>query len=314
MNAVAEYTVTHPETAWIALAVPLWLTMGTILLFALLLRGKLRASVRIFLEQRAAKGRNTLIEAALLWTPPIVSEQRLLAFCLIAILIVLVVLSKVILWFVALLLAGPATALLTWLLLWMQEQRYVSALDRALPAAVGRLGAQLRSGSGIQPALEKVVADMAESPLKAEWTYIIAHFGTPLDGGMLATPQQVVAALLAQTPSRRHAALLGHMEVALGQTHDVLIRRIQAAYTALHAAEQRRSQASTELSQMRYSGIAIGLAGVGMAAYLALTQWQRFTLAYQGPLGLAVGIVVGSVLIAPFIGGFLLSRADDLDY
>jgi hypothetical protein len=51
-----------------------------------------------------------------------------------------------------------------------------------------------------------------------------------------------------------------------------------------------------------------------MAAYLALTQWKRFTLAYQGPLGLAVGIVVGTVLIAPFIGGFLLSRADDLDY
>jgi hypothetical protein len=94
----------------------------------------------------------------------------------------------------------------------------------------------------------------------------------------------------------------------------VLIKRVQAAYTALHAAEQRRSQASTELSQMRYSGIAIGLAGIGMAAYLALTQWKRFTLAYQGPLGLVVGIVVGAVLIAPFIGGFLLSRADELDY
>jgi len=129
-----------------------------------------------------------------------------------------------------------------------------------------------------------------------------------------ARKQFVVAALLAQTPSRRHAALLGHMEVALAQTHDVLIKRVQAAYTALHAAEQRRSQASTELSQMRYSGFAIGLAGTGMAAYLALTQWQRFTLAYQGPIGLVAGVIVGSVLIAPFIRGFLLSRADDLDY
>ena len=314
MNTVAEYPVTHPETAWIALAVPLWLAMGTILLFTLLLRGKLRASLRIFLEQRAAKGRNTLIEASLLWTPPIMSEQRLLMFCLIAVLIVLVILSKLIPLFIALLLAGPATALLTWLLLWMQEQRYVTALDRALPAAVGRLGAQLRSGSGIQPALEKVVIDLPEGPLKSEWAYIIRHFGTPIDGGALATPQQVVAALLAQTPSRRHAALLSHMEVALTQTHDVLIKRVQAAYTALHAAEQRRSQASTELSQMRYSGFAIGLAGTGMAAYLALTQWQRFTLAYQGPIGLVAGVIVGSVLIAPFVGGFLLSRADDLDY
>ena len=309
--------ITHPETAWIASAVPLLLAVATILLFTLLLRGKLRAALHTYLAQRAAKGVGgaaAVVQAALLWTPPITTEGRLLAFCLTAILSVLIVLHQIVPIFLALILAGPATALLIWLLLWMQEQRYVAALDRALPAAVGRLGAQLRSGSGIQPALEKVVSDMAESPLKAEWTYIIAHFGTPLDGGMLATPQQVVAALLAQTPSRRHAALLGHMEVALGQTHDVLIRRMQAAYTALHAAEQRRSQASTELSQMRYSGIAIGLAGVGMAAYLALTQWKRFTLAYQGPLGLAVGMVVGSVLIAPFIGGYLLSRSDDLDY
>ena len=313
-TTLTDSPFTHPETAWIATAVPLWLAMGTILLFALLLRGKLRVSLRLFLERRAARGCSSVIEAALIWTPPIISEQRLLMFCLVAVLTVLVILSKVTPLFVALLLSGPATALLIWLLLWMQEQRYVAALDRALPAAVGRLGAQLRSGSGIQPALEKVVVDMPESPLKAEWIYIIAHFGTPLDGGMLATPQQVIAALLAQTPSRRHAALLGHMEVALGQTHDVLIRRMQAAYTALHAAEQRRSQASTELSQMRYSGIAIGLAGISMAAYLALTQWKRFTLAYQGPLGLVVGMVVGAVLIAPFIGGFLLARAEDLDY
>src|SRR5581483_11236252 len=212
--------------------------------------------------------------------------------------------------FIALLLSGPATAFLLWLLLWIRAQQYMTALDRALPAAVGRLGTQLRSGSGIQPALEKVVADLPNGPLKAEWAYIIAHFGAPLPGGSLATPQQVVAALAAQTPSPRHARLLGHMEVALGQTHDVLIKRVQAAYSALHAAEQRRSSAATELAQMRYSGIAIGLAGVGMATYLALTQWARFTLAYQGPIGLVAGVIVGTVLVMPFIGGFLLARTD----
>jgi hypothetical protein len=89
---------------------------------------------------------------------------------------------------------------------------------------------------------------------------------------------------------------------------------VQAAYTALHAAEQRRSQASTELSQMRYSGMAIGGAGLFMASYLALTQWERFVAAYTGPLGIVAGPIVGLVLLAPFVGGFLLSRADDLDY
>jgi hypothetical protein len=51
-----------------------------------------------------------------------------------------------------------------------------------------------------------------------------------------------------------------------------------------------------------------------MAAYLAATQWKRFTLAYQGPIGLIVGVIVGMVLLAPFIGGFLLSRAEEVDY
>jgi Flp pilus assembly protein TadB len=314
VTSLAESPITHPETAWIANAVPLLLTVATILLFTLLLRGKLRAALHTFLVQRAAKGRTSSVETALLWTPPITTEGRLLAFCLVSVIIALVALSKIVPLFLALVLAGPATALLTWLLLWMQEQSYISQLDRALPAAVGRLGAQLRSGSGIQPALEKVVADMPIGPLQAEWMYIIAHFGAPLVGGTLATPQQVAAALATQTPSRRHAAFLGHMEVALGQTHDVLIRRVQAAYTALHAAELRRSQASTELSQMRYSGMAIGGAGLFMASYLALTQWERFVVAYTGPLGIIAGPIVGTVLIAPFVGGFLLSRAEDLDY
>jgi Flp pilus assembly protein TadB len=314
-----NYAITHPETAWIVHAVPLLVTVATILLFTLLLSCKLRAALHIYLVQRAARGsigpvRASPVQASLLWTPPITSAGRLLACCLIAVLIVLVILNMIVPLFVALVLAGPTTALMTWLLLWMQEQKYVGALDRALPAAVGRLGAQLRAGSGIQPALEKVVVDMPEGPLKAEWSYIITHFGAPLAGGALATPQQIAAALTAQTPSRRHAAFLGHLEVALGQTHDVLIRRVQAAYAALHAAEQRRSQASTELSQMRYSGMAIGGAGLFMAVYLALTQWKRFVQAYTGPLGLVVGAIMGAVLIAPFIGGFLLSRADELEY
>jgi Flp pilus assembly protein TadB len=306
--------VTHPETAWIEGAVPLLITIAAILLLALLLRGKLHAALHRYLVKRAANGRSSPVETALLWTPPIASEGRLLAFCLIAALIILVTLSQLAPLFVALLLSGPATALVLWLLLWVQEQRYVGHLDRALPAAVGRLGAQLRSGSGIQPALEKVVADLPDGPLKAEWSCIIAHFGAPLAGGALATPQQIAAALVAQTPSRRHAAFLGHLEVAFGQTHDVLVRRVQAAYAALHAAEQRRSQASTELSQMRYSGMAIGGAGLFMASYLALTQWDRFIAAYSGPLGLPVGMLMAVVLIAPFIGGILLSQADEVDY
>ncbi len=65
---------------------------------------------------------------------------------------------------------------------------------------------------------------------------------------------------------------------------------------------------------MRYSGIAIGCAGLFMALYLALTQWPRFVAAYTGPLGPIAGSIVGAVLAAPFIGGFLLARAEELEY
>jgi hypothetical protein len=33
---------------------------------------------------------------------------------------------------------------------------------------------------------------------------------------------------------------------------------------------------------MRYSGMAIGGAGLFMASYLALTQWDQFVAAYSG--------------------------------
>ena len=49
----------------------------------------------------------------LLFTPPIVSAERLLAFCLISVLLVLVLLNVIAPIFLALLLAGPSTALLT---------------------------------------------------------------------------------------------------------------------------------------------------------------------------------------------------------
>src|SRR5262245_17430340 len=268
--------LTHPETAWIALAVPLMLTIAAILGIALLLRGKMRAALRAYLEQRAAKQRTDSVDTALVWTPPIATESQLLTICIIAALMMVVVLSRLAPLFVAVVLIGPVTTLLIWLLLFWKEQQYRTKLNHGLAPAVGRLAAQLRAGSGFPTALAKVVADLGDGPLKAEWTFVSERLGVPLMGGKLATAEQVVAALAAQTPSPPHMTFLGHLEVALTQTHDVLIRRVEAAYRALHAAEQRQSAAATELAQMRYSGIAIGLAGIGMAAYLAFTQWQRF--------------------------------------
>lgn len=306
--------LTHPESAWIAQAVPLCITIATILLLTLLLRGRLRVALHALLERRALRNRTGSVPAALLWTPPIADEGRLLVVCVLAALAVLLLLQLLAPLFLALVLAGPLTALLIWALLWGCEQRYRAQLDRALPAAAGRLGTQLRSTNGIQPALSKVAGELPPGPLRAEWTFLVAKLGTPLPGGSVATPQQVVAALAAQTPTPRHASFLGHLEVALGQTHDVVIARVQAAYHALHAAEQRRSQAATELAMMRGSGLLIGVAGVVITAFMALSNWTRFVTAYQGPLGTIVGAVFVLLLLTPVISGVLFAQADDFDY
>jgi hypothetical protein len=307
-------TLTHAETAWLETSVPLFLTVGTLLLLALVLRGRLRVALTMLLLRRSVARQQALIDPALVWLPQIARETQLLGISLASTIGLILALSPVAPLFVVIILSGPAVALLIWLLLWVLERQYVSRLDSALTAAVGRLEAQMRAGSGLQTALQRVLIDMPNGPLRDEWLFLVTKLGTPLGTGTLATPQHVVRALLYQTASKRHATLLGHLEMALEQPHSAMVQRVRAAYAALQTAEQRRSAANTELSQMRYSGIAISLAGLTMALYLIITQQARFAVAYQGFVGTLVGAVVVTALLAPLVGGYLLSQANDLDY
>jgi hypothetical protein len=215
---------------------------------------------------------------------------------------------------VALLASGPIAVLVGWGALVAAQRRYVALLDRELTAAVGRLSALLKANTGLRPALERVIVGLAAGPLRDEWTFLLTRQGVPLAGGSIATAQQVLSALADQTPSRRHAALLNHLAAAAGQPQEVVARRAEAAYAALQASERRRDEAATELAQVRYSGVAVGLAGVGMALYLVWSQWERVVIAYSSPLGLVVGSVVLAALSLPIVGGVLLARVDDADY
>jgi hypothetical protein len=314
VDDLADATLTHPESAWLALSTPIFLTIAGLLVLGLLLHSGLGTGLVVRITRLMTRAPSFPIEAALIWLPPVVSETQFLTICLACALIVLLALMKAMPLFLALLAAGPVTAGLIYLAQRILEGRYRNQLDKHLVAAVGRLGAQLRGGQGIHGALAKVVLPMSEGPLKREWQFIIDRMGVPLEGGSLATPQQVVAALAAQTPSSRHASFLQHLEVALGQTFDVLVRRVDAAYGALQHSEQRASQASTELSQMRYSGLAVGGAGLFMAAYLFFTQSARMARAYSGSLGMIAAVIVIAALISPLIAGVLLSQAEDMDY
>lgn len=310
-----ESLYTHPESLWLVLGVPLWITIAGLLALTLALRGRMLAALADLLQQHARRGDRRLPDAPHLhWTPTIATPGQLLAVLLLAALVLIATLSRIAPMFTALLLAGPALTLIVWGLLLALEARYRSNLERALPAAVGRLAGLLRGGSSFTAALNRVIDDLPAGPLRAEWEFIAAALATPVGAAGIATSAQAVAALAEQTPSPRHGALLGHLEVALDQPHDVLTRRVQAAASALYAAEQRRSAAATELAQMRYSGIAIGLAGAGMSAFLWLTQPDRFAQAYGGPFGAVAAALLITALLAPIAGGMLLAQIDDIEY
>lgn len=313
-------TSTYPESAWIAFSFPLWVTVALVLIGAVLLRGPLTRAVRASLHDRAQAirkktGRGDLpIDPALTFVPETIAPQQLLIVALLVVLVGIVALSLITPMLLALILAMPVTLGVIWLLARSRETHYCEQIDRLLPGAVGRLHMQMAAGDSFALAIEKLVADMPPSPLQAEWQYIVGSMQRPLSTGLLATDAEVVYALGAQTPSIRHSVFLGHLEVALAQPQDAQVKRISAAHSGLLEAEQRRSNAVTELAQMRYSGYAIGLAAIVMALYLVWTQWDRFITAYTGPLGPFAGVFVGAALIAPFVMGDVLARVADVDY
>lgn len=311
---------THPETAWLVFGVPVALTVAAMLVLVLVLRARLARALAHVAFARAARRRADLPAAlapdpALHWVPPCIAPGPFVAFVASIAIALTLGLSLAAPVYVALLLAAPLTAALVWALVLLAERRYAAAIDAQLTAATGRLGALLHSGNGFRQALDKLVATMEDGPLRVEWRFLLERQGVPLvarEG--IATAQQVIAALGAQTPSRRHATLLNHLAVAVGQPQDVLKVRVSGAYHALQASDRRREEAVTELAQMRYSGIAIGLAGALMACYLAATQWERVVSAYSSPLGPLAAALVVSALALPLVGGYLLARADDLEY
>jgi Flp pilus assembly protein TadB len=319
-NLTLERGVTSPETAWLVSLVPVALTIASILIVVFVLRRPLLEALAGLNSRRAGEQRASLPEAlipdpSLIFIPPATPPHTVLAMgAAVACLLSggLIFTAPVLL---ALLLAGPATALLVWALMRWYEVRYVDAVERDLTAAVGRLSAMLRSGNSFRISLTRILADMSDGPLKAEWSFLVERAGVPLvNREGIATNDQLVAALAVQTPSRRHATFLNHLSVAVSQPHDVLVTRVISAYDALQSSDRRREEAVTELAQMRYSGLAVGMAGLVMALYLAWTQWDRVTVAYATPLGVVVGVIVVFALLLPIGGGIVLARADDVDY
>jgi Flp pilus assembly protein TadB len=310
---------THPATAWLVVALPAALSAAIFLIVIGLLRRPLALALAQSQQRRATAARGRLPAAlrpdpALVYTPEPADPARLLAIAAGAGALTAGLIGLFAAPMLAIGLSVALTMLLAWGLYQVAARRYTAQLDRDLTAAVGRLSAMLRAGSGFRPALERVLADLPASPLREEWSFLLTRQGVPLEGGGIATPQHVVAALAVQTASRRHATLLNHLSVAVGQPQDVLSRRCAAAYEALQASDRRRDEALTELAQVRYSGLAVGLAGILMALYLTVTHWERVLIAYATPLGALVGVLVLTSLLLPIGGGMVLAQVNDVDY
>ncbi|MCX7790119.1 MAG: hypothetical protein N2378_05730, partial [Chloroflexaceae bacterium] len=206
---------THPQSAWLVTATAPALAAAAILIIALMLRRPLALLVAEARSRRRPPAVQT-IAPALVWTPDTLAPERLVAWCLGLALGLAVALALIAPLHLALLLGAPLTVLAGWGLLVVAERRYVARLESELTAAVGRLGALLKGGASLRTALEQIVAELPAGPLRAEWSFLITRQGAPLNDG-IATPQQVIAALADQTPSRRHATLLNHLGAAAAQ-------------------------------------------------------------------------------------------------
>ncbi|NJN14858.1 MAG: hypothetical protein HC822_00350 [Oscillochloris sp.] len=312
MNKIS--TVTNPESAWLIAIVPSALAVAAVLIVVLLLREQCTLWLAQLQHRHATNNPANLPDPALLRRAEPLAPQHLLLIALVSALLTAAFTALIAPIWLALVCAGPLSIALTWVAILVGRHRYVDALERELTETVGRWGALLRAGVGFRTALDRLVSELPAGPLHDEWEFLLSRQGVPLSSGGIATAQQVVAALATQTMSHRHATFLDHLAVAVGQPQDVLAQRVGAAYAALQASNRRREEALTELSQIRYSGMAVGLAGIVMALYLLWTQWERALAAYSSPLGLVIATIVAGALGLPMIGGFLLARAEDIDY
>lgn len=303
-------TLTHPETAWLLRAAPALLAALITMTATFVLRQPLARWLARLIQRQST----TTLDPALVWRPTMLDSNTALLIVGGAATLVSAALGLVGSLWLALAAAPVAAALAVRVGLALAAQRYSQHLERELTPAIGRLSALLGGGLGLRTAFERLLADMPASPLQSEWSWLIRQQGVPLADGSIATMRQVIAALAAQTSAVRHATLLNHLAVAADQPQDLQARRCAAAYAALQASERRREEALTELAQMRYSGLAVGGAGVLMAIYLIATQWERVRIAYSTPLGMVFAVIVGLALIAPIAGGIWFSRVEDVEY
>ncbi|WP_322490144.1 hypothetical protein [Chloroflexus sp.] len=303
-------TLTHPETAWLLRAAPALLAALITLTSTFVLRQPLAR----WLARLAQRRSPAALDPALVWRPTLLKPATALLIATGAAVFVSAALGFVGSLWLALAAAPAAAALVVRVSFALAAQRYNHQLERELTPAIGRLSALLGGGLGLRTAFERLLADMTAGPLQSEWSWLIRQQGAPLADSSIATMRQVIAALAAQTSAARHATLLNHLAVVADQPQDLQARRCAAVYAALQASERRREEALTELAQMRYSGLAVGGAGVLMAVYLIATQWERVRIAYSTPLGMVFAVIVGLALLAPIAGGIWFSRVEDVEY
>ncbi len=298
---------------WLVLGVPVWLMVSAMLLVALLQRVRLLRALRALVAQRYRRGADPAWQLRH-WYPAVVGAEHLMTQMVLSAVLVVVLAGWLAPLELALMLAGPTAVLMTWASVLLAERRYIADIDRQLPGAVLRLGIQLRAGQTLARALRAIAADLERGPLADEWHTLGALWSSPASAVEPLTPAGALGFVAARTPSLRHRTLLGALAMVIDAPHARIVRQVEAAGAALYAAERRRGTIMTELSQMRYSGIVVTMAGMAMVVYLIATQADRVARAYAGPGGTLIGVVMVLVLLAPTALGFWMARTDDAMY
>jgi tight adherence protein B len=177
------------------------------------------------------------------------------------------------------------------------RQRWLKAVDAALPDAFRALAQALRAGSSLAQGLQ-LVGQQIPDPLGAEWRRVIRRgaFGVPLSVALTE--------LAARVPSPDLTVALVAMQVQ----QDIggpLAPLLDSVVTALDERRRLRAEVRTLTAMGRMSGAVLMALPLGLLAALAVLNPGYLTPLWATGLGHAmIGYGAGSMLV----GGILVWR------
>jgi tight adherence protein B len=190
---------------------------------------------------------------------------------------------------VALLLAGPAFAVVTAVVAWsapsatgvVARRRAADRLDRLVPDALGQVAASLRAGGSLRGALADAATATAD-PLGAQLAEVVAaaERGRPL--------RDALAGWADRAPPAASGARLAATALAIGaEAGGGIAQAVDGVAATVRERRQVQAEVAALATQARASAVLLGVAPLGFAVLLSASDPAAARFLLGTPVGLA---------------------------